>query len=268
MVYRVDDFVENRINPITNSEYDDSWAVLILTNSIKYEKLCGCFNDCVYTIKISRSKCTDWFLCVGDFIGYNEADNKNIILAMSEDEFALCKKSYIGESYKSRKLRKNEPEVLVHSTTWDNWLNIQRVGMLKSWNILKAENIIDEEYPIGELLGDPSDFRNYIMFGGGVTGEIVVNSKQNNRVEMDIDKDYLCGARLYFDAKRMAEDGLLVRDGCHIKVRDALPINPYMVCVTTWNVLGLESSKTTPRKFAQLSDAFFRKNFPTYNLQS
>lgn len=36
---------------------------------------------------------------------------------------------------------------------------------------------------------------------------------------MDIDTEYLTGARLYFHAKRMAQDGLLIRDGCHLKVK-------------------------------------------------
>ena len=47
------------------------------------------------------------------------------------------------------------------------------------------------------------------MFGDGVTGEIVVNSKQQGKIVMSTDAEYLTGARLYFDAKRMAHDGLL-----------------------------------------------------------
>ena len=31
-------------------------------------------------------------------------------------------------------------------------------GMLKSWNLLKAEIVISEEQPIGVQLGDPEDF--------------------------------------------------------------------------------------------------------------
>lgn len=52
-------------------------------------------------------------------------------------------------------------------------------GRLKSWNRLKAEKAVDEKQPIGIQLGDPTDFSDCIMFGDGVTGEIVVNLKQH-----------------------------------------------------------------------------------------
>lgn len=55
----------------------------------------------------------------------------------------------------------------------ESWKNIQRDGVLKSWNKLKTENIVLEEHPIGMKLGDPKNFSDYIMFGGGVTGESV-----------------------------------------------------------------------------------------------
>lgn len=119
--------------------------------------------------------------------------------------------------------------------------------------------MVAEEHPIGAQLGDPADFRDYIMFGGGVTGEIVVNSKQQGKILMDTNAEYLTGARLYFDAKRMAQDGLLVRDGCHLKVKDTLPLTPYLIYVATWDVVGLESQVSTPRFFAEKADMQFEK---------
>ena len=79
--------------------------------------------------------------------------------------------------------------------------------MLKSWNVLHAENSITEDRPIGSLLGDPADFSDYIMFGGGVTGEVVVRAKETGKITMDLNSPYMSGARMYFDAKKMAEDG-------------------------------------------------------------
>ena len=32
MIYRLDNFIENSINPITNQPYDDSWIVWQLTD--------------------------------------------------------------------------------------------------------------------------------------------------------------------------------------------------------------------------------------------
>lgn len=129
--------------------------------------------------------------------------------------------------------------------------------MLKSWNKLKNDNTVFEDQPIGTKLGDPVSFRDYIMFGNGVSGEIVVNSKQSGRIVMDINTEYLTGARLYFDTKRIANDGLLVRDGCHLKVKDTLSLEPYLMWVATWDKIGLSDQISTPKIFAETSDKVF-----------
>ena len=131
--------------------------------------------------------------------------------------------------------------------------------MLKSWNLLKAEKVISEEQPIGVQLGDPEDFSNYIMFGSGVTGEIVVSAKQRGKIVMDVNAEYRTGARLYFDAKRMAQDGLLLRD--------VLPLAPYLIWAATWDTAGLASQLSVPRIFAEQADRQFQAIFSQY-LQS
>lgn len=259
MIYRVDDLTESKINPITKCQYDCSWIILMLTDSEDYQKMCGSSNGCAaYTIKISRSKCDDWEMAVCDCIEFCAANMQNVILVMTEAELKSARSCYEGHSYNEPCLRENEPPVLVHSTPMNCWEQIKRDGMLKSWNRLKIENAITEERPIGIQLGDPEDFSNYIMFGGGVTGEIVVNSKQQRKIVMDVNAEYLTGARLYFDAKRMAQDGLLVRDGCHIKVKDKLPLKPYLIWAATWDTIGLESQLSIPRIFAEQSDKQFQ----------
>lgn len=261
MIYRVDEFVENRINPITACEYDKSWIILILTDSNDYEKMCGSNNECAYTVKISHTKCKDWKMAIGDFISFCESNGKNAILVMSETELNTVKEIYKDHSYNEPLLRDNEPAILIHSTPMQNWERIKCDGMLKSWNRLKKENAIDEEQPIGIRLGDPMDFSDYIMFGEGVTGEIVVNSKQLGIIEMDIDTEYLTGARMYFDAKKMAQDGLLIRDGCHLKVKHILPLNPYLIWTATWKNIGLDSQVSTPKIFSQKCDEQFKNIF-------
>lgn len=258
MVYRVDKLTECDINPITGCGYDSSWIVLMLTDSTEYQFMCGSRNGCAYTIKVSRTKCDDWKMTVGDFISFNEANAKNIILALTESEYDAVTDYYKGHSYNEPVLRKGEPLVLVHSTPMNSWKQINQDGMLKSWNKLKAERAVEEEYPIGIQLGDPTDFSDYIMFGGGVTGEIVVNSKQQGKIIMDINAEYLTGARLYFDAKRMAQDGLIVRDGCHLKVKDTLPLAPYLIYAATWDRIGLASQVSTPKLFSEKADEEFR----------
>ena len=127
---------------------------------------------------------------------------KTFLLVTSETDFQIAMDFYKGHKYNEPFLRENEPDVLVHSTTMSSWELIKQDGMLKSWNKLKARKSIEEEQPIGIKLGDPADFSDYIMFGSGISGEIVVNSKQQGEIIMDVNAEYLTGARLYFDAKR------------------------------------------------------------------
>ncbi len=90
--------------------------------------------------------------------------------------------------------------------------------------------------PIGQVLGDPTDFRDYIMFtNGSVSNEIVVLSKQQGKIIMDEDMKYNTGARLYFDMKKIAENGLLIHDGIHMKVKNTLPLEPYLIWYATWD---------------------------------
>lgn len=267
MIYRLDRLVENDVNPITGYEYDNSWIILMLTDSFDYQQMCGCSNGCAYTIKVSCNQYKNWKMAVGDFINFCKVNKKNAILVMCEADLKAVKKYYAGHSYNEPLLRENEPTVLVHSTTMNSWEQIKRDGMLKSWNILKIEKVIDEEQPIGIKLGDPMDFSDYIMFGGGVTGEIVVNSKQQGKIVMDTNAEYHTGARLYFDAKRMAQDGLLVRDGCHLKVKDRLPLEPYLIWVATWETIGLASQLSSPKIFAEQADKQFESISQLYNSQ-
>lgn len=267
MIYRLDSLSENNINPITRQVYDDLWMILMLTESPDYQQICGSTNDCAYTIKMSRRQYENWEMAVGDFIDFCKVNKKNAILVMSETDFSAVKRHYRGHSYNEPLLREYEPSVLVHSTSMNSWKRIQNDGMLKSWNMLKSEKAIDEEQPIGIRLGDPTDFSDYIMFGGGVTGEIVVNSKQQGKIVMDTNAEYLTGARLYFDAKRMAQDGLLVRDGCHLKVKDKLPLEPYLIWTATWETIGLASQVSTPRIFAEQADKRFQPVLQNYNSQ-
>ena len=131
-------------------------------------------------------------------------------------------------------------------------------GALKSWNQLKRDLAEWESKPIGAQLGDLAEFSDYIMFGGGVSGEIVVSSKLSGFINMDVNAEYHTGARLYFDAKKMAEDGMLVRDGAHVKVKGLLPLEPYLMWVATWDKLGLNSPLSTPKIFAETADDRFR----------
>lgn len=146
MIYRLDNFIENSINPITNQPYDDSWAIWMLTYSKEYKMMVGSFNGCAYTIKFSRY--TDgWEMSVCDFMEYNKRLNKNMILVISETDLKSAEVKYKGHSFDEPVLRKDEQEYTVHSTSLENLQLIQKCDCLKSWNILKAEGVVTEEKP-------------------------------------------------------------------------------------------------------------------------
>ena len=56
----------------------------------------------------------------------------------------------------------------------------------------------------------------------------------------------------------MAQDGLLIRDGCHLKVKDLLPLSPYLIWTATWENIGLTSQISTPEIFARKADKQFQ----------
>jgi hypothetical protein len=86
-----------------------------------------------------------------------------------------------------------------------------------------------------------------------------VASKLHGYIEMDINKEYQTGARLYFDMKKIAEDGFLIRDGAHLKVKDQLPLEKYLIWVATWMNTGLSSQISTPMEFTVAANNAFNK---------
>ena len=64
--------------------------------------------------------------------------------------------------------------------------------------------------------------------------------------------------RFYLNAKKLASDGLLLRDGAHIKVKDYIDLNKYLIWYSTPEILGIDEN-TTPDKFFKLSNDKFKK---------
>lgn len=78
---------------------------------------------------------------------------------------------------------------------------------------------------------------------------------------MNPQEEYEPGARLYFDFERIAADGLLVRDGAHMKVREVLPLEPYLLWAATMETMGMPGKKSTPEQFSKVADAMFEEKF-------
>lgn len=77
---------------------------------------------------------------------------------------------------------------------------------------------------------------------------------------MDKNAEYTAGARLYLDAAKITEDGLLVRDGTHLKVKGTLQLDKYLIWTATPEVLGI-NAVTTPITFGKTADETFERLF-------
>ena len=241
------------LNPFSSDrKYNEDWVELSITNSREYEMMTT--KSLLFSFKISRF-CNGWHFCAMDYIEYNIMFGRNVIFTGDMKDFEEAKTLYQGHSIYDPFLRPHEPDVLVHSTTLDGYRQIIKDGALKSWNKVKTEHGNSDDKPIGALLGDPHDFSDYVMLGGGLWIEIVVNSKQKGNVCMDADCEYIPGARFYFDTKQLIKDGLLIRDGGHYKVKDELPISYSLFCATLENVYL--SGKVTPKSFSMAADKAF-----------
>lgn len=60
--------------------------------------------------------------------------------------------------------------------------------------------------------------------------------------------------------KKIATDGLLTRDGAHLKVYDSLEIKKYLLWTATSEIVGLHD-ETTPFEFGAKSDEMFERKF-------
>ena len=256
---RVDRYTANTLDPDTGEPYDDSWTVFSLTDG-DYRMRVGGENGRAYVLDIGKYH-LNWKMALGDFIDYHGAAGHKIVLALGRKELDDALDCYRGHSCRDRVLRDHEPPVMIHSTTPECYERIVRDGCLKSWNRLAQEGFFAGEEPIGRLLGDPAELRDYILFGSGVTGEIVVSSREKRRIEMDWDRPYEPGARFYFDMRRIAADGLLIRDGSEMKVKDVLPLEPYLIWTATAEGLDLGRGPATPRRFAEKADLYFREHY-------
>ena len=259
--YADSSFSQFTTNPYQNDlPYSEDWIVLKLLekkdgkNLLKYD----------YQNEVARLMLTkedkEWAYRAFDFIQYQSSHHKNIIVAVDEHDLATAKSIYGNSCYMDKFLRPYEKKVLIHSTTKESYHAIMQDRCLKSWNTLNKSDII-ENTPIGQLLGDTADNSDYIMFtSGGLGAERVVSSKQKGKINFSHDVPYLAGARFYFDAEKIAKEGLLVRDGRQIKVKDSLPIDEYLLWIATPSVIDLQE-ETTPRIFAEKANAMFTQKF-------
>lgn len=230
----------------------------VLTNSNKFQSFCGLDNS-IYTVKISKQY-DFWYYDLCDMIGFYEDSDIDLILDISDADIKLAKSLYGNHKFNENAIRDYEPDVLVHSTTLEAGAEIIKDGVIKCWNLLKQEKEGFEDKPIGCLLGDIDDFSNYVMLSGiDYNNEIIIASKQKGRIDTDPNQAYKVGYRFYLDARALASDGLLMRDGQHIKVKSKIPLKKYLIWYTSAEKSGLPDV-TTPAQFFEASNKVFKEN--------
>lgn len=241
-----------------DGKYNEEWVSIKIDKSshIKLEQ------GIIYGCSIGR-KVKFWEYRVMDYINYNLMYGRNVIFVGNPKMYKRALKKYGDRNIYDKSLRPYEEKVIIHSTTFENYVKIKQQGVIKCWNILKKENETFEDKPIGALLDDPEDFSKYIMFGSGVQCEIVVLSKQRNKLCYDINEEYIPGARMYFSAQQLASDGLLIRDGLHYKVKNELSLD-YALFIATIDNVHI-TGNVTPKSFTEAADTAFRYKFGYHN---
>lgn len=244
---------------ISKSNDYSNWIYFKLSND-NVKVFSGKNNSKIYHLIISENY-SNWEYRVMDFINYINASTINGAIEITKEKLKCSKTQYGNHTFNDKILRPFEPTVLIHSTSLKAWESIQNDRCLKSWNKLFESGLIEEKNPIGNLLGDPYEFSDYIMLGNGVTCEIVVSSSDKGKIDCDVNVLYQPGVRLYFNAKLIAADGILIRDGAHLKVKEELEYEKYLLFTATSETVDGYEQNWTPKKFAEKADEAFEMKY-------
>jgi|LGVE01.1.fsa_nt_gb uncharacterized membrane-anchored protein YhcB (DUF1043 family) len=252
-------------NIVESLSENDQWIHFKLDELSNIEVKVGCSNLGLYQIIISKNF-EYWQYRVMDFLGYIEESNINGVIEISKDNLEEASRKYNTHTYKDNFIRDYEQSYLVHSSASKNWISILQTNQLLSWNTLKQKEIAHDKNPIGLMLNDPKEYSEYVMLGTGISSEIVVSSSVKNKVNCDVDCTYEPGVRLYIDSDKIAKDGLLIRDGAHLKVKDKINLDEYLILAVTPDLLSDNNKKEwTPKLFAKEADQVFISYFESNN---
>lgn len=242
---------EHRLEDLSFVHQQDEWLVFRLVDD-KCLCLVGRNSDGLYEMAISRQD-EYWPYRLMDFISYINHSDLYAYVNIHEEDLIKAQTIYKGHNYRES-LRPYEKSVLVHSSKWENWLLIQKDMCLKSWKMVHESKSCE---PIGKALGDPEDFLDYVMLGSGIASEIVVLSSNMGQLIYDQDQTYIPGVRLYLDARKLAANGLLIRDGVHTKVKDKISLKTYLLDYITAD--HFDKRVWTPYTFTQAANDLFEK---------
>jgi hypothetical protein len=247
------DWDENNVKINKPDNYSLFKTDLSISGFLMGKSPCGC-----YAITVNPGA-ADFADRLFDFITYENLYNRRVLIYSPDFDIQpilLNHKPQIG-------IRSNDPQYAVHSTLLIYYEQIIKDGCLKSAARLRREGI--ERKAIGFVpLGEPKDYLEYVMFapldGWGSGSEMAVNSHLRGQACFDPDAPYIPQARMYFDARKIIEDGLAVRDGVHfLKVYDMLSLSDYLLLTVFENNVKLPEGKEywTPTVFTEAANKYF-----------
>lgn len=224
------DWTPEKNNPfVQNGIYDGGWSLFNLNRDLRGKYGISKQGQGIFTLSVNPNF-DDWIFRLGDFIQYETYYGRKVIIHIPEIKNPkIIINEVIKSKFREKRVRYTDEKWLVHSTLLDSWKLIKESGQIKSLRKLNKDgiNIIG----IGiEPFGEPEDYNDYVMLDT-VNGcsELVVSSRQKGRICTNGDVEYAPQVRMYFDAHKIIEDGLGVRDGVHVlKIYKSLPLKPYL----------------------------------------
>ncbi|GAA0126268.1 hypothetical protein UT300019_21700 [Clostridium sp. CTA-19] len=170
-----------------------------------------------------RAKNGIWCLgIIGDYfnlfncVTYENKYNRKAIIWAEDYEFAFKLFCELKNNFDEPKLDLNKYKFLCHSTTIESFIEI-----LKDNKILSYNQLINRGKKINTVrfqLNEPTDFYDYIDFCNceSIASEIVVASRQFEKINDNIKLRYKPGVRMYFDFKNLSN----IRDKCFDGLHD------------------------------------------------
>jgi hypothetical protein len=252
-------YIASDENPFSNDgRYGPDWTGFIILDREDDYGFMGQSKSGLFHYSFSRSRAHIEQM-LADYLRYEAAHDRKTILSfppdIDVDDFV---RMALDSTPDSKVVRDSDPEYVVHSTTAYGAKQIFKDGELKSMSALGREG--KGMASLAVELGEPSEYSEYICFAPIRSSgpEIVVASNQKGRF-VDENEPYEPGARFYFDAYSLIQSGLITRVIGDIKVRNRLPLKPYLLYTVSFDKTGPGQNvkKWTPKTFTEASDAFF-----------
>lgn len=247
-------------NPYSeNGYYGENWVIVNLPDTMQEQTATDREHAMqtgarIHTIPRDRDF---WCFRLMDLINYHQLYGRNILIIGKESYLQRAANIYGNSTIRNLFRREYEPEFLVHSTSRESGEIIIKEGKIRCWNQLRDEGKIQEEIPIGHLIRDTVDVSDYVMLSGrDMDGELVVLSKQRGEILLDPKADYIPGFRFYFSTHQLAQQGMLIRDGIHYKVKGELDLK-YCLYIAKAKEILRDLTAYTPEEFTKAANRSF-----------